>query len=78
VLESGRPIAHGETLRRHVRRTEADQGLRSDMPTTAGCEEIRQLRRENFDLRRLNEIVKSVWRASVHLTAVTFSEHWLV
>jgi transposase len=67
VLESGRPIAHvaadlglpAETLRRYVRRTEADQGLRPDLPTTAEREEIRQLRRENFELRRANEILKS-------------------
>jgi transposase len=67
VLESGRPIAHvaadlglpAETLRRHVRRTEADQGLRPDLPTSAEREEIRQLRRENFELRRANEILKS-------------------
>lgn len=67
VFESGRPIAHvaadlglpAETLRRHVRRTEADQGLRPDLPTSAEREEIRQLRRENFELRRANEILKS-------------------
>ncbi|HEV7566743.1 MAG TPA: transposase [Microbacteriaceae bacterium] len=67
VLESGRPIAHvaadlglpAETLRRQVRRMEADQGLRPDLPTTAERDEIRQLRRENFELRRANEILKS-------------------
>jgi transposase len=67
VLESGRPIAHvaadlglpAETLRRHVRRVEADQGLRPDLPTTAEREEIRRLRREVFELRRANEILKS-------------------
>jgi transposase len=67
VLESGRPIAHvaadlglpAETLRRYVRRAEADQGLRPDLPTSAEREEIRQLRRENFELRRANEILKS-------------------
>jgi transposase len=67
VVESGRPIAHvaadlglpAETLRRHVRRVEADQGLRPDLPTSAEREEIRQLRREVFELRRANEILKS-------------------
>ena len=67
VLESGRPIAHvaadlgmpAESLRRHVRRAEADEGLRPDLPTSAEREEIRQLRRENFELRRANEILKS-------------------
>ena len=67
VLESGRPIAQvaadlglpAETLRRHVRRAEADQGLRPDLPTSAEREEIRRLRREVFELRRANEILKS-------------------
>jgi transposase len=67
ALESGRPIAHiaadlgmhPETLRKRVRRAEADQGLRPELPTTAEREEIRQLRRENFELRRANEILKS-------------------
>ena len=38
---------------------EADQGLRPGMPTSAEREEIRQLRRENFELLRANEILKS-------------------
>ncbi len=67
ALESERPIAHiaadlgisSETLRRHVRRAEVDQGLRPGEPTTVEREEIRQLRRENFELRRANEILKS-------------------
>ena len=67
ALESGRPIAQiaadlgmsAETLRRRVRQAEADQGLRPGLPTTAEREEIRQLRRENFELRRANEILKS-------------------
>jgi|SRR5215210_1392236 transposase len=67
ALESGRPIAqiaadlgmHPETLRKRVRQAEADQGLRPGLPTTSEREEIRQLRRENFELRRANEILKS-------------------
>ena len=67
VIESGRPIAHvardlgipAETLRRHVRQVEADEGLRPDLPTAAEREEIKQLRRENFELRRANEILKA-------------------
>jgi transposase len=67
ALESERPIAHiaadlgisSEVLRRRVRRAEADQGLRPDLPTTSEREEIRRLRRENFELRRANEILKS-------------------
>ncbi len=67
ALESGRPIAqiaadlgmHPETLRKRVRQAEADQGLRPGQPTTSEREEIKQLRRENFELRRANEILKS-------------------
>lgn len=67
ALESERPIAQiaadlgiaSETLRRRVRQAEADQGLRPGQPTTSEREEIRQLRRENFELRRASEILKS-------------------
>jgi transposase len=67
VLESGRPIAHvardiglpAETLRRRVRQVEADEGLRPDLPSSEEREEIKQLRRENFELRRANEILKA-------------------
>ena len=67
VLESGRPIAHvardiglpAETLRRRVRQVEADEGLRPDLPSTEEREEIRALRKENFELRRANEILKA-------------------
>ena len=67
VFDSGRPIAHvawdlgvpSETLRKHVRRVEADEGLRPDLPTTAEREEIKQLRKEVSELRRANEILKA-------------------
>jgi transposase len=67
VIESGRPIAHvardlgvnPESLRRHVRQLEADEGLRPDLPSAAEREEIKQLRKENFELRRANEILKA-------------------
>ncbi len=67
VLESDRPIAHvardlgipSETLRKYVRRLEADEGLRPDLPTAAEREEIKQLRREVYELRRANEILKA-------------------
>jgi transposase len=48
-----------ETLRRFVRRVEADEGLRPDLPTAAEREEIKALRRENYELRRANEILKA-------------------
>jgi transposase len=67
VFESGRPIArvaadlgvHHEALRKRVRRAEADSGKRTDLLSTAEREEIRRLRKENFELRRANEILKS-------------------
>jgi transposase len=66
VFESGRPIAHvaadlgipAETLRLHVRRIEVDTGRREGL-TSEEREEIRKLRKENFELRRANEILKS-------------------
>ena len=67
VLESGRPIAHiaqdlgvhREALRQGVRQAEADQGRRTDQPTTAEQEELKRLRKENAELRRANEILKA-------------------
>src|SRR5205085_4220011 len=65
ALEGERPIAHiahdlgihPEALRKRVRRAEVDagkrQGLRSDER-----EELARLRRENFELRRANSILK--------------------
>jgi transposase len=67
VLESGRPVSHvardiglpPETLRKRVRQVEADEGLRPDLPSTEEREEIKKLRKENFELRRANEILKA-------------------
>ena len=67
ALESGRPIAHvaadlgvnSEVLRKRVRQAEADAGVRTDLLTSEEREEIRRLRKENFELRRANEILKS-------------------
>jgi len=42
-----------------VRQAEADEGLRPDLPTSKEREEIKQLRREVFELRRANEILES-------------------
>jgi transposase len=67
ALESGRPIAHvakdlgmhPETLRRRVRQAQADSGARPDLPSSEEREEIKQLKRENYELRRANEILKA-------------------
>ena len=66
-LQSGRPIAPvardlgvgAESLRKRVRQAEADSGPRSDLLSTQEREEIRKLRRENFELRRAHEILKA-------------------
>jgi transposase len=42
-----------------VRQAEADSGSRADLLTSEEREEIRRLRKENFELRRANEILKS-------------------
>jgi transposase len=67
VFESERPIAqvardlgiHPEALRKRVRQAEADAGKRTDLLTSQEREEIRELRGENYELRRANEILKS-------------------
>ena len=72
ALESGRPIAHiaadlgmhPEALRKRVRRAVADSGARPELLSSFEREEIRRLRRENYELRRANEILES---ASVFL-----------
>ncbi|CAG6393584.1 transposase [Streptomyces cocklensis] len=67
VRATGRPIAHvakdlgihKEALRGWVRQAEADRGERDDRLTTTEQHELRQLRRENAELRRANEILKA-------------------
>src|SRR4051812_44917793 len=67
IIESGRPIAQvardlgvpAETLRRYLRQLEANEGPRPGLPTAAEREEIKRLRRENYELRRANEILKA-------------------
>jgi transposase len=48
-----------ETLRKYVRQLEADEGRRPELPTAAEREEIKRLRRENYELRRASEILKA-------------------
>jgi transposase len=65
VFESGRPIAHvardlgvsPEALRKRVRRAEVDVGKRQGLRTDER-EELKGLRREVFELRRANSILK--------------------
>ena len=65
-LESERPIAHiaadlgnhPETRRKNVRQAEADSGARPELLSSSEREKIRQLRKENYELRRANEILK--------------------
>jgi transposase len=67
VFESGRPIAHvavdlgihKESLRTWVRQAEADAGQRNDRLTTGERERLKELERENRELRKANEILKS-------------------
>ncbi len=67
VFDSGRPIAHvardlgihPETLRKWVRKTEADEGKRNELLSSQEREELAQLRKDNRELRRANDILKS-------------------
>jgi transposase len=51
-------IGSAETLRKWVRRAEVDAGERPGT-TTEESEKIKALKRENAELRRANEILKS-------------------
>lgn len=67
VFESGRPVAqiardlgvHYESLRHWVRQAEADNGKRPDLLSTDERERLKQLERENRELREANAILKS-------------------
>ena len=67
VFDSSRPIAHvardlgvhHETLRKWVRKTEADEGKRKELLSSQERDELVQLRKDNRELRRANEILKS-------------------
>jgi transposase len=67
AIESGRPVAHiaaelglpSETLRKRVRQAEIDEGVRTGMPSSQERQEIKDLKRENAELRRANEILRA-------------------
>jgi transposase len=54
---AGKIGCSGETLRRWVRQAERDDGLRSG-PTSTEAARIRELERENWELRQANEILR--------------------
>jgi transposase len=67
VSDSGRPVAHvardlgihHKTLRKWVRRAEADEGRRSELLSSEERQELEQLRKDNREPRRASEILKS-------------------
>ncbi|MET7778647.1 transposase [Streptomyces mirabilis] len=67
VRTTGQPVAHvakdlgihKEALQQWVRQAEPDHGERDDRLTTAERDELRQLRKENAELKRANEILKA-------------------
>jgi transposase-like protein len=50
---------HHEALRNWIRQAEADAGEREDVLTTAEREELAALRKENAQLKRANEVLRT-------------------
>ncbi|MDX3248959.1 transposase [Streptomyces sp. ME18-1-4] len=50
---------HHEALRNWIRQAEADAGERGDMLTTAEREDLAALRKENAQLKRANEVLRT-------------------
>jgi transposase len=59
IVSVARKLGVGsEALRNWIRQDEADRGQRADRLTTEEREVVRQLRRENEELKRVNEILR--------------------
>src|SRR5262245_36445984 len=50
---------HPEALRSWIRQAEADAGQRDDLLTTAERQELAALRKENAQLKRANEVLRT-------------------
>lgn len=50
---------HPEALRTWIRQDEADRGQRYDRPSTEMAEENRRLKRENAELKRVNDVLRA-------------------
>ncbi len=59
IVSVARKLGVGsEALRNWIRQDEADRGQRTDRLTTEEREVVRRLRRENEELKRVNEILR--------------------
>ncbi|TQC50784.1 transposase [Rhodococcus sp. WS4] len=50
---------HPEALRNWIHQAQADDGERDDRPVTSMLEENRRLAKENAELRRVNDVLRS-------------------
>jgi transposase len=50
---------HPEALRNWIRQDQADRGEPDDQPSTDMLEENRRLRRENAELKRVNDVLRA-------------------
>ena len=58
VAVAGRVGVNSETLRKWLRRSQVDSGVRAGV-TSEELAEIRRLKKENAELRRTNEILRT-------------------
>jgi transposase len=50
---------HPEALRNWIRQDQADRGERADLPGSEMLEENRRLKRENAELKRVNDVLRA-------------------